>query len=115
MDDRLEKALEFANYRMTVDVQKKNLAARVETLQTVHITGGSFKADSATIAFVKTMLDLGNETLILTDLKGNPVEIQDTQEFLDSLTSAYNNAMSEHLVESQKIKKARNIKTIMDW
>ena len=42
MDERLEKALEFSNYRATIETQKKNLQMRVETQQTVHYNGGSF-------------------------------------------------------------------------
>lgn len=115
MDERLEKALEFSNHRMTVETQRKNLLQRVETLQTVHYGGGSFKADEVLIAFTKAMVDNETETFILKDLRENPITIADPVGFLEKIISSYNGAMNEFSVESKKLSKARNIKTIMDW
>ena len=36
MDDRLEKALEFANYRITLSNQKRTIRQRMHVLQTVN-------------------------------------------------------------------------------
>ena len=115
MDERLEKALEFANYRITLGNQKRTLKQRTQVLQTVHYSKGVFFADHVTISFVKTLLDSKKEDSIIVDTKENPIHIENLKEFLDTLISAYTEAMNEYKVQSDKIKKARNIKSLMDW
>jgi hypothetical protein len=115
MDERLAKALEFSNYRSTIENQKRNLRSRVESLQTVTYNNGTFKANSETISFVNTLINLGNTDIIVVDERNNPIEIEDANEFLTTLTEAYNGSMNEFLAESKKLAKARSIKKIMDW
>lgn len=115
MDERLQKALEFSNYTLTLTNQKKNIRNRVAQLQLVHYKGGVFKADHETIAFVKAMIDMGNTNGFMIDTKENPVKILSYEELLEKLTSAYHSATNELAAEFEKINKARNIKKIMDW
>ena len=67
MDERLEKALEFSNYALTINNQKRNIRNRVEQLQIVHHLGGVFKADHETIGFIKTLIDLEHKQFIVID------------------------------------------------
>ena len=115
MDERLEKALEFANYRITLGNQKRTLKQRTLVLQTVHYAKGVFHANPTTIAFVKTLIDLDREQAIIVDTKENPIQIDDLEEFLETLVSAYAEASNAYKVQAEKIKKARNIKALMDW
>lgn len=116
MDERLEKALEFANYRTTLSNQKRNIRSRMQVLQTVHYNGGSFLADDRTISFVGTLLNNAKkESAIIIDTKDNPIEVENLSEFFDTLISSYNEASNEYKVQMDKIKRARNIKKIMDW
>lgn len=115
MDERLEKALEFANYRITLGNQKRTLKQRTQVLQTVHYAKGVFFADAVTISFVKTLLDMDRKEAILIDTKENPISIDNLSEFLETMVSAYTEATNEYKVQEEKIKKARNIKSLMDW
>lgn len=115
MDDRLQKALEFSNYNLTITNQKKNIKNRVNQIQIVHHNGGVFLANPVTISFVKTLIDLGQTASVIVDTKENPIEVKNLQEFIDLLLDAYTSAMQEYQVEYDKIKKARNIKTVMGW
>ncbi len=115
MDERLEKALDFANYRITLSNQKSTLKQRALVLQTVHYNNGVFHADPTTISFVKTLIDKGKTFSIILDTKENPIEITDLADFLEALLSAYTESINEYKVQLDKIKKARNIKTLMDW
>lgn len=115
MDERLEKALEFANYRSTLSNQKRNIRTRMQVLQTVHYKSGSFLADERTISFVGALLFNKQESAIVIDTKDNPIEIDDLAAFNDVLVSAFNEASNEYKVQMDKIKRARNIKKIMDW
>jgi len=115
MDERLAKALEFSNYRTTVENQKRNLRSRVDSLQTITYNNGTFKADKSTISFVNTLINLDNTEIVVVDERNNPIEVSDPKEFLTTLVEAYNGSMNEFLAESKKLAKARSIKKIMDW
>ena len=115
MDERLEKALEFGNYRQTLANQKKNIKARMEVLQLVPYDGGSFSATPLLISFVGTLITAGKTTAIVLDSKEKPVKIENLADFLEVLISAYTEASNEFNLHMEKINKARNIKKIMDW
>lgn len=117
MDDRLQKALEFSNYTLTLNNQKKNIKNRVAQLQIVHFKGGVFNANPETISFAYAMKNLhsGTDDIIIADTKENPIRISDIDAFIEQLLSAYNSSMVEFDAEYAKLKKARNIKKLMDW
>ena len=115
MDERLEKALDFANYRITLGNQKRTLKQRTLVLQTVHYAKGVFHANPTTIAFIKTLIDLDREDAIIVDTKENPIHIENLEEVVEDLDSADTEASNAYKVEEKKKKKARNIKSLMDW
>ena len=115
MDERLQKALDFSNYTATLNNQKQNIKNRFKQLQIVHHSGGVFLADQQTISFVKNMIDLEYTKGVLIDSKDNPVYINDFNELLEKLTSSYFDATTEYEAEYAKIRKSRNIKSMMDW
>lgn len=115
MDERLEKALDFSNYALTINNQKRNIRNRVAQLQIVHHLGGVFIANHETIAFVKTLIDLKHKSSVIIDSKNNPITVKKLSELLEKLVDAYTSATTEFDIENEKLKKARNIKKIMDW
>ena len=98
MDERLEKALEFANYRTTLSNQKRNIRSRMQVLQTMHYQGGSFVADAVTISFVNALITSNRQSAIVIDIKDNPIEIEDLQQFYNELINAYQQASNEYKV-----------------
>lgn len=115
MDERLEKALEFANYRQTLANQRKNVKERMKILQTVHYNSGSFMADKETISFVSTLKNLKKDNIVILDMKEKPVDIEDIDDFLEVLVSAYISATQEYKIQIDKLNKMRSIKKLMDW
>ena len=115
MDERLEKALDFANYRAPIANQRNNLKNRIATLKVCHYEGAQFTANKTNISFIKAMIDSGHEDATIEDDKQNPVEVKDLSGLLEELTSAYHASMNEYLIEHKKLNKARALKTIMDW
>jgi hypothetical protein len=115
MDERLEKALDFANYRQTLANQKRNIRSRMQMLQMVHYNNGSFIADPNTIGFINGLLTANKKNAIVLDTKENPIKIEDLQEFFDLLVEKYTEATNEYLTLLDKVNKARNIKKLMDW
>tara|TARA_B100000035_G_C21036812_1_gene571500 strand:+ start:1361 stop:1708 length:348 start_codon:yes stop_codon:yes gene_type:complete len=115
MDERLQKALEFSNYTATINNQKRNIKNRFEQLQLVHFGGGVFIANHETISFIKTMIEMDHTTGVLIDSKENPINVKSFRELLERLMDAYFSATTEYEAEYAKIRKARNIKSLMDW
>lgn len=115
MDERLQRALEFSQYTLTLNNQKRNIVNRVQQLQIVHHNAGVFLANQETIAFVKTLVDLGYTKETIMDSKQNSVKVTNLKELLDKLVSAYFSAAQELEVENEKLRKARTVKSMMDW
>ena len=115
MDERLEKALEFGNFRQTLANQKKNIKERFNIQRKIHYNGGSFVADEKTITFVATLKNLDISSTILIDTKETPIEIKNIEEFLEILLNSYKDSTFEYKTNIDKINKMRNIKKIMDW
>jgi len=115
MDERLERALEFANYRITLSNQKRNIRTRMQILQTLHYSKGSFLADPITIGFVSALLSVGKTKGVIVDTKDNPIMIEDLDDFRANLIEKYSEASNEYKIQIDKVNKSRNIKKLMDW
>jgi hypothetical protein len=74
-----------------------------------------FTADMKTIGFVNALLTVSKKAAIIVDTKETPIEVSDLKEFLDLLVGAYTESTNEYKIQIDKLNKARNIKTIMDW
>jgi hypothetical protein len=115
MDDRLEKALAFSQYRKSIENRKKALTRRFKNMLVVNHTNSTFCADAATIGFVTALLADGHTESILVDDRGNTVQIDDLADLKTNLMSAYFAATNEYSIEMAKLAKARNVKKAMDW
>ena len=113
MSSKLTKALEFANYRRTLNVQHNNLKAKVQTLLSYSINGGTFQIEQVLISFVKTLLDQGHTEAVLLDIYNNPIKVE-LEEFLEEITSRYFEATNEYHAEYEKLKKSRKVHKLID-
>lgn len=114
MDERLEKALAFGKYTRTITNQKQNLKNRLYQMQIVHYKGGVFIANHETIAFVKSIVDLGHTEFTILDSKENSIPVMDIKALLNVLVQKYEEAVREYDTELQKLKKSRSISAIME-
>lgn len=114
MDDRLTKALEYSNYKVTVFSQKQNLKLRLENLLTLAHNGGMFKITQELISFVDALLRKEASEVVLIDLRENPVKITDLQSFYDTIVGLYFEATNEYHMEFEKLRKARSVKQVTD-
>ena len=113
MTTRLTKALEFANYRITLNNQLSALKAKTQSLLSYSINGGTFSIDPALITFCKQMLDQGTIDIVLLDIYQNPIRVS-LAEFVDEITSRYFEVTNDYHVEYEKLKKARQVSKILD-
>ncbi len=108
MDQRLNDALAFANYRLTLQIQRQNIMARVEAALLVSYQNSIFRASPELIGFVDAHSRLSKEPLIVNDQSDNAIVIESPAEFAEQLIKAYDSAMVLKQQEQQKLKTARN-------
>jgi len=113
MSEKLTQALEFANYRSTLNNQRAILKARVESLLSYSIDGGTFTIDPGLISFVKTLKDSGLETTVLLDIYDNPIKVN-VANFFTEILSRYNEATNDYHHEYSKLSQARTVKKLLD-
>ncbi|NBP57205.1 hypothetical protein EBU71_11865, partial [bacterium] len=86
MDERLEKALEFANFMVSLNNQKRSLKEKYYTDCVYYHNGGTFKITKELITFIKALLDLdNNEQVIVIDDNDLPIRIENLKHFLDDI------------------------------
>jgi len=113
MSEKLSQALEFANYRSTLNNQRAILRARVESLLSYSIDGGTFTIDPGLISFVKTLKDSGLETTVLLDIYNNPIQVN-VDDFFTEILSRYTEATNDYHAEYTKLSQARTVKKLLD-
>ena len=114
MSKKLSKALEFSNYRVSLNIQHNNMKARVQTLLNYSINGGTFKITHDLISFVKLLLDRDMDSAVLLDVYNNPIQIENLEDFLEELISRYFEATNEYYADYSKLKKSRKVHKLID-
>lgn len=112
MDKKLEDALAFANYRLTLQIQRQNIDARVDTALLASHQNAIFKSSQELIAFVGLKAIRG-EKLLVEDHSGNVIQIDNANDFLSALIQAYDSAMELKQLEQKKLKSARSTAKIV--
>jgi hypothetical protein len=113
MDDKkLNEALAFANYRLTLQVQRQNIEARVEAALLVSYNGALFKATQQLINFVALRISR-SERVLVEDNSSNVITIEDANNFLKLLLDSYDSAMQLKQDEQKRLKSARSTAKIV--
>jgi hypothetical protein len=115
MDDRLKKALDFANYRQTFAIQRKLLKETVDSELTYGHNGGIFKIDRSLLTFVQLLIDQGRiENVPLIDTNDNPILIDNLEKFKTEIFDRYFSATYRYLESYNKLKKSRSVEKLVD-
>ncbi|CAB4241916.1 hypothetical protein UFOVP71_454 [uncultured Caudovirales phage] len=112
MDNRLNDALAFANYRLTLQVQRQNIEARVAAAKILSFQNAIFTATQDLIGYVG-LLTVRGDTILVNDNSGNVIEILNPSDFLTLLIQTYNSAMKLKQEEQQRLKSARSTAKIV--
>lgn len=115
MDERLNKALNFSNFMVTLNNQKRLLKEKFEESLLFFYNGSQFTVSKELITFVNLLKEKGIETAVLIDDNNLPVEVLDISDFLDSILNSYFTASNEYLIEYEKIKKNRKIIDLVEY
>jgi hypothetical protein len=115
MDERLQKALEFGNYTVTLNNQKKILKEKFLDQCVYYTQGHRFSVDQNLINNCKTLIDLGHKLdVVMIDDHHNPCRVDDLQVFLQEILHIYFSNLNEYHTEFEKIKGQRSIMDIVD-
>jgi len=113
MSAKLTKALEFANYRVTLNNQQSALRSRIQGLLSYSISGGTFTIDRTLIAFCDALTRQGETTAVILDIYDNPIQVE-LESFLTEIISRYHEATNEYYFEYERLKQARKIHKVLD-
>ena len=115
MSERLTNALEFANYRLTLNNQIQSLRAKIQTKLIHSINGGTFTITRELITFVESLIRQEyDEDVVLIDNFQNPILIEDLPSFLEDITSKYFEVTNDYHTEFVKLRKARKVHKLLD-
>lgn len=113
MSAKLTKALEFANYRVTLNNQQQALRAKTQSLLSYSINGGTFTIDRELITFCKILLDGKKKQAVLLDIYNNPIQV-DLKPFYNEILSRYFEVTNDYYAEYEKLRKARKVHKVVD-
>lgn len=113
MDERLKKALEFSNYMITLNNQKRILQEQHQNDLLYYYNGGQFTASQQLISFCQTLLALKQVEAILVDDNNIPIEVEDLTGFTNEIMNTYFLASNRFLSEYTKLKTNRSVEGIV--
>lgn len=113
MDKRLEEALEYSNYQLTLSTQKKNIKLRAEAIQLVNDSGGMFSATQEIILWTNYLINSNLNEYVLFDINNQPILVKDIKGLHDKLLDAYSKSTTLYYTETEKIKRARTVDKVV--
>ena len=111
---RLEKALEFSNTMKTFNLNKNNLKVKTQNLLSYSTAGGSFTVDQSLISFMNFVVSSGKTEISLLDKNDIPIHIDDTEKFLDEVSSLYFEVVNDYYNEYQQLRSSRKIEKVLE-
>ena len=111
---RLEKALDFSNTMKTFNLNKNNLKVKTQNLLSYSTSGGSFTVDQSLISFMNFVVSSGKTEISLLDKNDIPIHIDDTEEFLEEVSSLYFEVVNDYYNEYQKLRSSRKIEKVLE-
>lgn len=114
MDEKLEKAIQTANYMATLSSQRKLALEEFQQSLVYYFSGASFTATRDLITFVKILIDTGNTSAIVLDDNLIPINIEDLQNFYNNILSVYGEAALAYYAKYNELKKKRKVEDLVN-
>jgi len=111
---RLEKALDFSNTMQTFNLAKNNLKVKTQNLLSYSTNGGTFRVSQELIGFMQFVVQSGKTETIILDKNDIPIQIIDTEKFLEDISSLYFEAVNEYYNDYQKLRSSRKIEKVLE-
>jgi hypothetical protein len=115
MDERLEKALDFSNYMITLNNQKRILKEKYREQIIFYHAGAQFTVTKELMTFVTMLVEKEYvEDVVLVDDNETPAMISDLEAFLDDITDVYFSATNTFHAEYTRLKNNRSVEKLTD-
>ena len=114
MDERLEKALDFSNYMLTLNNQKRLLAEKYQESLIHFYSGSQFTVTQELINFVHTLSNIYPVGAIVLDDNNTPFTVNDIDEFAKELIGVYVFASRKYASDYESIKQNRSVQGLID-
>jgi hypothetical protein len=114
MDERLEKALDFSNYMVTLNNQRRIIHEQFIESCVHYLNGGKFSVNRDLITFCHTLIKCDQTSAVIIDDNNTPVNVEDLQKFLDDILDIYFTTSYEYLDKHNEIKKNRTVEGLVD-
>lgn len=111
---RLEKALDFSNTMKTFNLNKNNLKVKTQNLLSYSTAGGSFTVNQSLISFMNFVVSSGKTEISLLDKNDIPIHIDDTDLFLNEVSSLYFEVVNDYYNEYQQLRSSRKIEKVLE-
>jgi hypothetical protein len=116
MDERLEKALEFSNYMVTLNNQKRIIKEQFRENIIFYFQGGQFTVNKELITFVNMLVEKENtEDIVLIDDNETPIMVDDLKNFLDNIINCYFSAANQYHSDYKILSASRSIEKLVDY
>lgn len=116
MDERLEKALNFSNYMVTLNNQKRVLREKFKENTVYYFNGGQFTVTKELITFVNMLVERDNtEDVVLIDDNETPILVADLEDFLSDIISTYFTASNAYHAEYKILTKKRSVSKLVNY
>ncbi len=115
MDKRLEKALDFSNFRMILSTRQENLKLLMNNKLMMTYEGSLFKVDLTLVSFIHALVVGGTEEFVFIDSNDIPILIKNLREFGIASFERYKSAVNQYYKSYQKLSEAREIRKVIDW
>lgn len=114
MDERLKEALDFSNYMVTLQNQKRILNEQYKESLIHYYNKGQFSVTTSLISFLHTLVELKQTDIVLIDDNDIPVEIEDIKMFFIEVLNLYFTSNNKYLSEYNKVVSKRSVEDILD-
>jgi hypothetical protein len=115
MDERLEKALDFSNYMLTLSNQKRLLAEKYQESLIHFYSGSQFTISRELITFVSAMASAEQDEIVITDDNNIPCLIKDVAVFYNEIINKYTISSNEYYTAYLKLKTSRSVEKLVDY
>tara|TARA_A100001035_G_scaffold241252_1_gene207169 strand:- start:2496 stop:2843 length:348 start_codon:yes stop_codon:yes gene_type:complete len=114
MDEALEKALDFSNYMVTFNNQKRIIREEFLEDLLIYQNGGMFTITKELICFIEHLTNTGNTKSVIIDDNNTPILIKDLSKFMYDVKIQYQEVSTKYYEKYQKMVDKRNVESIVD-
>jgi|TARA_R110000796_G_scaffold246545_1_gene371385 hypothetical protein len=115
MDERLEKALDFSNYMLTLSNQKRLLSEKYQESLIHFYNGSQFTITRELITFVSAMQSADQDEVVIADDNNIPCLVEDISTFYGEIINSYMSASNEYHTAYLKLKSSRSVEKLVNY